>query len=182
MTLESLTLQPHLEDDLITLRPLKQEDFESLYAVASDPLVWEQHPNKDRYRREVFEIFFKGAMESKGALLAIDKESNKVVGCSRYYDLNIEDKSVFIGYTFLGRPYWGHTYNKSLKELMINHAFQFVSKITFHIGANNIRSQKAIGKLGATHIGSKEMQYYGEAKSNLNFVYQIMRIDWIKNG
>jgi len=161
------------------LRPLKQEDFEILYAVASDPLVWEQHPNKDRYKREVFEIFFKGAMESKGALLVIDKKSNNIIGSSRFYGFEKENNSVSIGYTFLGRAYWGHTYNKSLKKLMLDHAFQFVNRVIFHIGASNIRSQKAIGKIGAQYIGSEEMQYYGESKTNLNFIYQIIKADWI---
>lgn len=61
-------IQPsHLQNELIALFPLKEEDFEDLYFVASDPLVWEQHPNKLRYQREVFQNFFKGALLSQGA-------------------------------------------------------------------------------------------------------------------
>jgi RimJ/RimL family protein N-acetyltransferase len=87
-------LQPILENDLIKVVPLKESDFETLFAVASDPLIWEQHPNKDRYKREVFENFFKGAIESKGAFIVYEKETNKIVGSSRYYELNEADSSV----------------------------------------------------------------------------------------
>ena len=53
-------LQPCLKGDLLELRPLCAEDFRDLYAVAADPLIWEQHPCKDRYQEEVFTSFFRG--------------------------------------------------------------------------------------------------------------------------
>ncbi len=94
-------LQPHLENNLIKLIPLKKKDFEKLYQVASDPLIWEQHPDKDRYKKEVFEKFFKGALESGGAFLILDQNSGEVIGSSRYYDLDDDKKSIAIGYTFI---------------------------------------------------------------------------------
>ncbi|RYG12206.1 MAG: N-acetyltransferase, partial [Chitinophagaceae bacterium] len=119
-------LQPTLENDLITVVPLHESDFEQLYAVASDPLLWEQHPNKDLYKREVFENFFKGAMESKGAFIVYDKATGNVAGSSRYYELNEENRSVAVGYTFIGRDFWGKGHNAALKKLMLDYAFQFV--------------------------------------------------------
>ncbi|TND08381.1 MAG: hypothetical protein FD123_2177 [Bacteroidetes bacterium] len=170
-------LQPTLENEFIRIQPLKETDFEELYAVASDPLIWEQHPNKDRYKREVFQNFFKGAMESGGAFLVLDAKTGKPAGSSRFYDYNEQDKSVLIGYTFLARDHWGSTYNRALKNLMISHAFQFVDKVLFHIGAVNIRSQKAIERLGAIKIGELEVEYYGEP-GKLNYVYRITKESW----
>jgi len=175
----SFDLQPKLENDLIRVVPLKEEDFEVLFAVASDPLIWEQHPNKDRYKRNVFENFFKGAMESKGAFIVYEKETNKIVGSSRYYELDEEDSSVAVGYTFIAREFWGKGHNKALKTLMFNHAFQFVDKVILHIGATNFRSQKAIEKLGAVKIAELEVAYYGEPLK-WNFVYQIDKVKWKK--
>ncbi|SES17873.1 GNAT family N-acetyltransferase [Pedobacter rhizosphaerae] len=172
-------LQPHLENDLIKLVPLKQEDFERLYEVASDPLVWEQHPNKNRYQREVFENFFKGAIESAGAFIVYDQATNQVVGSSRFYDLNEDNNEVAIGYTFLGRDFWGKGHNKALKQLMINHAFEFVDRVIFHIGATNFRSQKAIEKLGADKFEEIEVAYYGEPVK-WNFGYKIEKNSWLK--
>jgi RimJ/RimL family protein N-acetyltransferase len=172
-----MNLQLPLKNELVTLEPLKELDFEKLYAVANDPLVWEQHPNKDRYKREVFEVFFKGAMESKGAYLIYDAKTNSPIGSSRYYDLDREKRLVTIGYTFFARSHWGSTYNHAAKKLMLGHAFQSVDSVHFHIGAVNVRSQKAIEKLGAKKIGEIEMEYYGET-SKLNFIYEIQKQNW----
>jgi N-acetyltransferase len=166
-------LQPqHLKNQFIQLFPLQQDDFEALYAVASDPLVWEQHPNKLRYQREVFQNFFEGAIQSQGAFLIRDVQTNEVVGSSRFYDFDENDNSILIGYTFIGRKFWGKEYNKSLKKLMLDYAFQFVDTVYFHIGAQNFRSQKAIEKIGAIKVGEQEVEYFGE-DSKLNYIYQI---------
>lgn len=168
-------LQPnHLQNELIMIKPLQEDDFEVLYAVASDPLVWEQHPNKLRYQRDVFQNYFEGALLSKGAFLIRDSKTNEVIGSSRFYDYNEEDNSVLIGYTFIGRNFWGNGYNKTLKKLMLDYAFQFVETVYFHIGAYNYRSQKAIEKIGAVKVDEFEVEYYGE-DSKLNFVYVIQK-------
>jgi RimJ/RimL family protein N-acetyltransferase len=170
-------LQPTLENDLIKIQPLKPSDFETLYAIANDPLLWEQHPNKDRYKRNVFETFFKGAIESGGAFLVFDNKTKQVIGSSRFYGVDKEKNEVAIGYTFIARSHWGKNYNKALKSLMINHAFKFVDHVIFHVGAVNLRSQKAVGNIGGKKIGEVEMEYYGEP-NRLNFIYQISKTDW----
>lgn len=165
-------LQPTLENEFVKIQPLKQTDFETLFSIASDPFIWLQHPNPDRYKRPVFETFFKGAIESNAAFLVFDKQTDKAIGSSRYYLVDSVEKSVAIGYTFLAKDYWGGVFNPALKSLMLNHAFTFFDKVILHIGVNNIRSQKATEKLGAKKIAEIEMEYYGEA-NRLNFVYQI---------
>jgi RimJ/RimL family protein N-acetyltransferase len=173
-----MNLQPLLTNDVIRIIPIQSTDFEKLFAVACDPLIWEQHPNKDRYKREVFENFFKGALESGGAFLVYDTTTNEVIGSSRFYDFNEVEKSVIIGYTFLARSHWGTTYNRSLKTLMLNYAFGFTDKVHFVIGSQNIRSQTAIGRLGAKKIDEQIIAYYGEPEK-LNFIYEIKREDFI---
>ncbi len=169
-------LQPTtLQNELVKLIPLKKEDFENLYKVASDPLIWEQHPNKNRYQKDVFEIYFTGAMESGGAFLVLDNTTAGLIGSSRFYEYNSQEKSVAIGYTFLVRDHWGSVYNTALKSIMIDHAFKFVDTVIFHIGSNNIRSQKAITKLGADKIGEVQMEYF-----QLKYTYQITKEDWKK--
>lgn len=175
-----LNLQPELENKIIKIRPLRNDDFETLFEIASDPLIWEQHPNKDRYKRDVFEKFFKGAIESGGAFMIYDNEKNLPIGCSRYYDCNESDKTIAIGFTFLARKNWGTTYNRALKELMLNHAFEFADKVYFHIGEKNIRSQKATAKIGAVKIDEQNRTNYGES-SHLTFVYELTREDWIES-
>lgn len=169
-----MNLQPfNLEDEWVKLIPLNVSDFELLYEVAKDPLIWEQHPNPDRYKREVFQNYFKGAIESKGAFLIMDRSDN-VIGCTRFYDHFPEKNEIKIGYTFFSRDCWSKPFNRSTKMLMLDYAFQFVEHVIFHVGANNIRSQKAMEKIGAIKIGEELVAYYGEVSRN-NFVYQLSK-------
>jgi RimJ/RimL family protein N-acetyltransferase len=166
--------QPYLEDDLIILKPLKEEDFEALYAAASDPLVWEQHPNKERYKRDVFlENFFNSAIESKGAFLVLDKKTGAVIGSSRFYNWHEKESDVEIGWTFLAREYWGGKYNQAMKALMMNHAFKYVDNIIFRIGENNMRSRKACEKIGGVQISFADNPHLEEMPNNV--VYKITK-------
>ena len=167
-----INIQPQLENDLVILEPLNQNDFENLYAAAADPKVWEQHPNKNRYKREVFQTFFDGAIESKGAFKIIFKETNQVIGSSRFYDYDENDASIIVGYTFYSTDSWGKGINPSVKKLMFDYIFQFVDKIYLHVGAENVRSQIAVERLGCKKIKEEEVAYFGE-NPKLNFVYGI---------
>ena len=167
-----------LEDDILKIVPLFETDFDLLFEIASDPLIWEQHPTSNRYKKEIFKLYFDGAISGKTAFLIIDKSTNKIIGSTRYYDYKVENSSIAIGYTFLSRQYWGGLYNKSSKKLLINYAFQFVDKIYFHIGATNIRSQLATMKIGATKVGEVDFDYYG--KKLLHFEYTISKKEWNK--
>ena len=146
--------QPFLKGELLELRPLRPEDFDDLYAVASDPLIWEQHPHSTRYQEEVFRKFFQDALTSGGALIVIESETGKIIGSSRYDGYDKEKSQVEIGWTFLARSHWGGVYNKEMKCLMLEHAFKFVNNVVFVIGTHNFRSQKAVEKLGAVRVGS----------------------------
>ena len=160
----SFDLQPFLRGQLLELRPLQPGHFQQLYAVASDPLIWEQHPAKDRYKEDIFQAFFREALESGRALIAIDSRNGQVIGSSRFHGYDQHKSEVEIGWTFLARSHWGGSYNGEMKQLMLQHAFQFVASVIFVIGPQNFRSQKAVEKLGAVRVGSRP---------DGNFVYQI---------
>ncbi len=164
----SFDLQPILRGELLGLRPLRPNDFHDLYAVASDPLIWEQHPSKDRYREEVFKGFFREALESGGALIAIDSKDGRVIGSSRFHGYDKEKSEVEIGWTFLARSHWGGAYNREMKQLMLRHAFQFVNRVIFLVGAQNLRSQKAMEKIGGVRMGSRR-----DTGGRDSFVFQI---------
>ena len=170
-----MNLQPnHLSNHLILLEPLQPIHFNELYAAASDPLIWEQHPNPNRYQKEVFESFFEGALESGGAFIVRDVDTGMALGSSRFYDYKPLNNEIKIGYTFFTRDCWGKGINKQVKTLMLNYAFIYIEKVVFHIGAQNIRSQIAIEKLGAKKVSEEMVAYYNEP-DRLNFVYEMMR-------
>ncbi len=151
----SFDLQPILKGELLQLRPLRPEDFHDLYAVASDPLIWEQHPIQDRYKEEVFKSFFREALESCGTLIAIDSKDGGVIGSSRFHGYDKEKSEIEIGWTFLARSHWGGVYNGEMKQLMLRHAFRFVNSVVFLVGPQNVRSQRAMEKIGGVRVGTR---------------------------
>jgi N-acetyltransferase len=146
----SFDLQPTLRGRLIELRPLVPEDFDALYRAASDPRIWEQHPESNRHEREVFQRYFDGAIASRGAFAVLERASGRIIGSSRYCGLDPAAGEVEIGWTFLERAFWGGAYNGEMKSLMLDHAFRFVDRVVFVVGAGNLRSQRALQKIGAT--------------------------------
>jgi RimJ/RimL family protein N-acetyltransferase len=148
-------LQPVLKGELLELRPLRAADFDDLFAAAADPLLWEQHPDSDRYKEEVFRIFFREALESRGALVAIDAKNGRIIGSSRFYGYDPERREIEIGWTFLARSHWGGRYNGAMKRLMLEHAFKWVKRVTFVIGPDNRRSQRAVEKIGGVRAGAR---------------------------
>lgn len=166
----TLDLQPQLEGELLKLRPLRQDDWDGLFAVASDPLIWAGHPNRDRYTEPVFREFFRGAIESGGGLVVLDRVTGRIIGSSRYVWHGPPRDELEIGWTFLARAYWGGTYNRELKRLMLQHAFRFVDRVIFIVGAGNIRSQKAMLKIGGTLTDRREVHMlHGQPSESVVF-------------
>src|SRR5437016_6654294 len=156
-------LQPDLKGELIELRPLAPEDWDDLFAVASDALIWEQHPESDRYKEDVFRIFFQDALESGGAFVIIDNDNQQIIGSTRFYGYDPEKSEIEIGWTFLARKYWGGRHNQEIKRLMLAHAFKFVEKVVFYVGEKNICSHKETAKIGAINIGMATSSYGNKA-------------------
>jgi N-acetyltransferase len=164
----SFDRQPVLDGRLVRLRPLRPEDFADLYAAAADPLIWEQHPD-ERWREEVFREFFRGALESGGALVAIDRRDDKIVGTSRFDHYDAARREIEIGWTFLARSHWGGGFNGEMKRLMLRHAFQYVDRVVFVIYSTNIRSQRAVEKIGGTLIDKRP----DSKRGGTSFIYAI---------
>jgi RimJ/RimL family protein N-acetyltransferase len=170
--MQTFELQPHLVGNVLELRPLRPEDWEALFLVASDPMIWEQHPAPDRYKEEVFKKFFQEALDSGGAFVAIDRKSQRIIGSSRYFGFEPEKSEIEIGWTFLARSYWGGEYNGEMKRLMLDHAFQFVDSVVFLVGPENFRSRRALEKIGAVLSGRrKKTDPHGKIVESV--VYQI---------
>jgi RimJ/RimL family protein N-acetyltransferase len=168
--------QPTLAGALLELRPLAPDDWDALYAVASDPLIWEQHPVPDRWREPVFRSFFEEALASGGALVALAKAGGAVIGSSRFHGFEPARREVEIGWTFLARDRWGGAHNGEMKRLMLDHAFRFVDSVLFFIGPENWRSQRAVGKLGGLLEGRAER--FGRE----SLVFRLRAADWSRRA
>src|SRR2546423_10131306 len=147
--LSSVDVQPTLKGKLIELRPLRPDDFDLLFAVACDPLIWEQHPASDRYQEDVFRAFFREALESGGAFAVVDAANGEIIGSTRFYGYDAEKSEIEIGWTFLARSYWGGPYNREMKKLLLRHAFDFVHCVILLVNPQNLRSRRAVEKICA---------------------------------
>ncbi len=164
----SFDCQPVLRGELVELRPLRPDDYDDVYAVAADPLVWEQHPVKTRHEPDGFREFFRESLACRGAVVVVDARTRRIIGSSRYHGYDEGRSEVEIGWTFLARSYWGGRYNGELKDLMLRHAFRFVHRVLFRVGLENLRSQRAVEKIGGVRVGSGP-----DAGGREGYVYEI---------
>ncbi len=173
-TMRSFDLQPYLVGELVEMRPLRPEDWEELFTVAADPLIWEVHPERDRYKEEIFKEYFREGLESGGALVAVDRQTGKIIGSSRYFRYGLEQSELEIGWTFLARSHWGGVYNGEMKRLMLDYAFRFVDSVIFLVGADNVRSQKAMKKIGGI-LTERRVQRSLHGKSYEFVIFEIRK-------
>lgn len=167
---------PVLEDDLLLIRPLTCDDFDALFRISADPLLWEQHPAKERSTREGFEKWFEEAMATGKALFVEEKVTGKTVGTSRYREVEGDPGAIEIGWTFISREFWGKGYNAAVKKLMVSHAFSRYGTVLFFVDKQNFRSQKAVEKLGAKQIQVPEEPGFQE-RGATSFIYALNRVE-----
>jgi len=163
-----LTARPTLANDLVTLRPMVPADREPLYLIARDRLLWEQHQCADRHERPVFDEFFDDGLRSLKAFTLEDRATGRVIGGTRIRELNSEVME--IGWTFLDRSLWGTDYNKSMKDLLIDYIFGLEMDVLFYVNECNLRSQKAVGKLGAEQLLDADHPLFSTKEGGLTFM------------
>jgi RimJ/RimL family protein N-acetyltransferase len=145
---KNIDLQPTLEGSRVTVRPIAMFDWDAMFAAAADPKIWELHPDSNRYTEQVFRPFFDGAVDSGSAFTIIDRQNGNVMGSSRYHGHDPVIREIEIGWTFLTRDYWGGSFNSEIKRLMVDHAFSFVDTVVFWVDESNLRSRRAMEKVG----------------------------------
>jgi len=163
-----------IETKYFLLEQVAESDFESLYAVASDPLIWEQHPESNRWQRDIFSAFFSNGLASDlGCFVIRERLTEEVVGSTRFYGYDEKDQCVRIGFTFLARKYWGSAANREIKNAMLERAFKVCDSVLFEIGPENMRSIKAVNKLGGV---------YSHTESPTKAVYILKSSQWTSVG
>lgn len=167
-------LQPTLRGETIELRPLRPEDYDAVYAAAKDPLIWEQHPDRERYQPEIFRDYFQTGIDSGGAFAILDRNSGRIIGSSRYWNFKPAESEIEIGWTFLERKYWGGATNRELKRLMLEHAFRFVERVVLIVGEHNFRSRRAVEKIGG-RFERREARPGRDGVERWNVVFVVKR-------
>lgn len=162
-------IQPVLEGEKLILRPLRADDFDALYAIASDPAIWSQHPYRDRYKHEVFTGFFDQAMASNGAFAIIDRATSEMIGSTRFSNYDAAASEIEIGWTFYATSYWRNGTNREVKALMLRHVFAHVEAVLFQIGAENHRSRIAVERLGGKLVREHQREHGGKVHDYVTY-------------
>lgn len=165
-----------LGDEAILLRPMRPEDWHAAFAVASDPAIWELHPARDRWREEVFRRYFDDGLASGGMMAVIDRVSGRLIGSSRFNRVGDE---LEIGFTFVARDFWGGATNRRMKRLMLGHALAYYRRAIFRVGETNLRSRRAMEKIGGRFLPEREMVESG-GRNVPHVLYEITRESFAK--
>ena len=144
-----------------------------MFAAAADPEIWKLHPAPDRYTEAVFRTYFDDAIACGSAFAFVDRDSGDVIGSSRYNGFDPVASEIEIGWTFLARKYWGGTYNAEIKQLMLEHAFRYVDTIVFWVGETNLRSRRAMEKIGGVLRDGIYTRDISGADSNV--IYEVRK-------
>ena len=125
----------------------------------------------------MFRRYFEHALTSRGGLTIFERSSGRVIGASRYSCAFAAAGEVEIGWTFLVRDHWGGATNLELKRLMLAHAFRWFDPVIFAIGENNLRSQRAIEKIGG--VRRADVQHREMAGEHVcHLIYEIRKSMW----
>lgn len=171
-----VNFQPSLTGARVIVRPVVAADWDGMFAAAADPQIWTLHPDSDRYKEELFRKYFDDALACGSAFSFVNKETDEVIGSSRFYGHDPVLNEIEIGWTFLSRAYWGGSYNAEIKQLMLAHAFTFVDTVVFWVGETNIRSRRAMEKIGGVlRDGIQRRDVAGEAA---HVVYEVKKGSW----
>jgi len=173
-------MQPTLGDAHVVLRPLRADDFDALFAVASDREIWALHPAHDRWQESVFRAYFDEGLASNGALTVIDAATGSIIGSSRYDQRVCLAGEVEIGWTFLARSHWGGETNRAMKRLMLDYAFTRFDAAIFLVGETNLRSRRAMEKIGGVLTDRRQVAEMAGVEI-VHLIYRITAQDF-RNG
>ncbi|BCM90092.1 virulence protein [Abditibacteriota bacterium] len=155
-----------LENEWVRLEPLRLHHLDALWEVGQDPCVWEHFWLQFRVKDDMesfIHFYLKREEQQEGLAFAVwDKTHALFVGATTFLDFQPTRRAVEIGSTWLGHASWGSLINPAMKFLMLQHAFESLGlmRVQLKTDIRNLRSQRAMEKLGATREGTlrKNMQ------------------------
>jgi RimJ/RimL family protein N-acetyltransferase len=174
-----------LKGQLVDLLPLERQHFDELYLAAADKKLWELIP-VDCSDRERFMSVYNTALaeREKGnhyPFVIYHKETGRIIGSTRWFDIHPEDKKLEIGWTWIIQEYWGTAVNFECKLLLLTHCFDVLQarRVQIKTDQNNLRSRKAIEKIGGQFEGilrKDRIKENGESRSAA--YYSIIDDEW----
>jgi N-acetyltransferase len=149
-----------LEDERVLLRPLRTEDFKYLEKFSSqEPELWKYSllsaAGGENLAKYISVAILNRKNQMEYPFIVFDKLSNQYAGSTRFYDINIPNKTLQLGYTWYGKDFQGTGINKHCKFLMLSFAFEELNmeRVEFRADNQNQRSISAMKSIGCTVEG-----------------------------
>lgn len=183
----SIDVSPTLENEFVLLSPLTLKNYQELIPVASQEKLVQYSPS-DIYTPETLQNYVTIALEQKERMISIpfiifDKTRQQYAGSTRYMNIHWKNKVLEIGSTWIGKEFQGSGLNTQMKHLMIDYAFDIMDfeKVEFRIDERNIRSRKAVEKLGGILEGIlRRNVYLLDGFKRNTCCYGILKEEWQK--
>lgn len=172
----------------VYLRLLQANDRETIRPMAKDERIWEFTKGlmiNDTYD-EQFDRYFDMALDPKAlngqqAFVIHDAKDNAILGMTRLYEFNPKDKRAAIGYTWYVPAVWGKVHNKECKLLLFQYLFEHLqfNRAELHVAHQNVRSQKAVEKIGGVREGVlRKYGYRPDGAIRDTVVFSIIDDEW----
>ena len=182
----AIQFQPILEGKCIQLRVLQREDQNALKKIALNDSIWTFNrpltmPIED-YLTQYFDQMIQGHLaKDPFAYVVVLKETQQLIGSTRYYYHSEQDRRLCIGFTWYVPDYWGTTVNPESKYLLLSQAFERLgmNRVEFHVDSRNRRSISAMLSLGATlECVMKQHKIVQDNYVRDTALFSILKADW----
>lgn len=174
-----------LGDDKITLLPLTADHIQEMRRLSGDSDIWtwytEDLTNPDALGSWMTKRLEESQRGEKMSYAVLLNETGEIIGSSSYGHIDWTEKGIEIGWTWLGREFIGSGINKHMKYLMLSHAFDTMSieRLELRTDEENVRSRKAMEKIGAKHDGTLRNHRSTQGGRRRNtVVYSILKSEW----
>jgi RimJ/RimL family protein N-acetyltransferase len=169
----------------IRLEPMRPSHARALSQAGGDEAIWTWMPARP-LTAETMDRWLEKAMqaESQGReypFVVVRLEDNRVIGSTRYLDVQEDDRTVEIGWTWYSPEAWGGVVNPEAKYLLMHHAFDewHAIRVALKTDIKNLRSQAAIKKLGARHEGTlRNQRIRPDGSYRDTVIFSVIESEW----
>ena len=177
--------QIRLENDVVQLRLIAHGDVDRILEAAKDPNIWVHMPYTLLTEEEVVQYVEKAVEEHETdqayKFVILNKKTGKIIGSTTLFDISLQHKRLEIGHTWITPAYWRTNINTNCKYLLLTYCFEQLGlqRVQIKTDHENIRSQKAIERLGATKEGIlRNHMIRKDGTIRHTVMYSIIQEEW----
>jgi N-acetyltransferase len=176
-----------LENEVVRLSPLQESDYDRLVHFSiNEPDLWHysliQANSPENLKNYIHKALEERAARKSYAFIVFDKRTNQYAGSTRFYDIQIENTSLQLGYTWYGKEFQGTGLNKNCKYLLLEFAFEKLKmeRVEFRADNDNLRSINAMKSIGCVVEGILRSNMYkpnGDRRDSI--ILSILKNEWL---